>query len=247
MINLDPILKKKAELKKTLSSTKFTSIVEVQRVFDEIWKESNAIIKDQLKYGNKAEKSLSKFLSSLTNFTPSIVEMIEYEVSVPIFIQKLFKRRKKSIPNFIQKLFKCCNKSISVVSTELLMNSYDNYFDSLSNYINTLPDDANIISDSESPEMDSFAAAMQLIVADVYSFRNLDRMKPANVETTISDLVDAMEQHGYIIENFDGSNEDKFEVMYADVPKAIMKTPSILKYSTNEIIKKGKLITPIKK
>lgn len=247
MINLDPILKKKAELKKALSSTKFTSTVEVQRVFDEIWKGSNAIIKDQLKYGNKAEKSLSKFLSSLTNFTPSIVEMIEYEVSVPIFIQKLFKRRKKSIPNFIQKLFKCCNKSISVVSTELLMNSYDNYFDSLSNYINTLPDDANIISDSESPEMDSFAAAMQQIAADIYCFRNLERMKLANVETTISDLVDAMEQHGYIIENFDGNNEDKFEVMYADVPKAIMKTPSILKYSTNEIIKKGKLITPLKK
>lgn len=245
MINLDPILKKKAELKKTLSSTKFTSIVEVQRVFDEIWKESNAIVKDQLKYGNKAEKSLSKFLSSLTNFTPSIVEMIEYEVSVPIFIQKLFMRRNKSIPNFIQKLFKCCNKSISVVSTEPLMNFFDNYFDSLSNYINTLPDDANIISESDSSEMDLFAASMQQIAADIYCFRNLERMKLANVETTISDLVDAMEQHGYLIVDYDGSNENQFSIMRADVQNVIMKSPSIMNSSTREIIKKGKLITPL--
>lgn len=232
MINLDPILKKKTELNKTLSSTKFTSIVKVQRAFDKIWKESIAILRDQLRYGNRTEKSLSQLLSSLTNSTPSIIGMIEYEVHTPNLIQRLLKRRKKSI---------------SVVSVEPLMIFFENYFDSLSHYINTLPDDKNIISESESPEMDSFAAAMQLIVADIYSFRNLDRMKPANVETTISDFVDAMEQHGYIIENFNGNNEDKFEVMYADVPKAIMKSPTILKYSTNEIIRKGKLITPLKK
>ena len=247
MINLEPILKKKAELKKALSSTKFTSTVEVQRVFDEIWKESNAIIKDQLKYGNKAEKSLSKFLPSLTSFTPSIVEMIEYEVSVPIFIQELFKRRNKSIPNFIQELFKCCNKSISAVSTEPLMNFFENYFSSLSNYINTMPDDENNISESDSSEMDSFAASMQLIIADIYSFRNLERMKPANVETTISDLVDAMEHHGYLIIDYDGNNDDKFSIMHADVQKAIMKSPSIMKHATNEIIKKGRLITPMNK
>lgn len=232
MINLDPILKKKVELKNTLGSTSFTSILKVQRAFDEIWKESIAILRDQLKYGNRAEKSLAQLLSSLTNSTPSIIGMIEYEVSIPNLIQRLLLRRKKSV---------------SVVSVELLMNFFENYFNSLSHYVSKLPNDEIITSDSESPEMDSFAAAMQLIAADIYSFRNLDRMKPANVETTISDLVDAMEQHGYIIENFNGNNEDKFEVMYADVPKAIMKSPTILKYSTNEIIRKGKLITPLKK
>lgn len=232
MINLDPILKKKVELKNTLGSTSFTSIVKVQRAFDEIWVESITILRDQLKYGNRAEKSLAQLLSSLTNSTPSIIGMIEYEVSIPNLIQRLLLRRKKSV---------------SVVSVELLMNFFENYFNSLSHYISKLPSDEIITSVSESPEMDSFAAAMQLIAADIYSFRNLDRMKPANVETTISDLVDAMEQHGYIIENFNGNNEDKFEVMYADVPKAIMKSPTILKYSTNEIIRKGKLITPLKK
>lgn len=230
MINLDPILKKKVELKNTLGSTSFTSILKVQRAFDEIWKESIAILRDQLKYGNRAEKSLAQLLSSLTNSTPSIIGMIEYEVSIPNLIQRLLLRRKKSV---------------SVVSVELLMNFFENYYNSLSHYISKLPDDEIITSDSESPEMDSFAAAMQLIVADIYSFRNLDRMKPANVETTISDFVDAMEQHGYIIVDYDGSNENKFSIMRADVPKVIMKSPSIMKYSTNDIIKKGKLITPL--
>lgn len=232
MINLDPIIQKKVELEKTLSSTKFTSIANVQSTFDKIWKDSIAIIRDQLKYGNKAEKSLSQFLSSLTNFIPSILEMIEYEVKTPNMIQRLLKHRKKHI---------------LVVNTELLMSFFESVFKSLYHYINTLPDDKIVTEQSDSPKMDSFAAAMQLIAADIYSFRNLGRMKPENVETTISDLVDAMEQHGYIIVNYDGNNDDVFEIMYANVPTAIMKSPSIIKYSTNEILKKGKLITPLNK
>lgn len=239
MINLEHVKEKEAELKEVLLTHEFSSITEIQHEFDAIWKRLIDVVKDQLKYGSKVEKSFSFFLSSVDNIAPSVVGMIQYKKEHPKIMQR--------IRSMVCKHTILPKKRISVENVDMLISFIENYFRYLLKYIEALPKEQINIPNAESDETDSLAAAMQLVIADIYAFRNLDRMKPENVETTISDVVDVLEQHGYLIVDYNGENEDMFDIMYADVPKPIMKSPSIMKYTTNEIIKKGRLITQLKK